>query len=745
MHFNRYDNVIGGLTQLVYDVSNSDDMVFNPQYLPQPCSGTLSSNCLATPEVGTWKSWYPELLGIVGDASVVATRSGANLSLNPFGTPLSSLDVDDNYSLYFSDAWKIKPNLTLSYGLNWALQMPPYATNGTQVTETDAQGNLLTPENYFANRLAAANNGQVYNPVLGFTPVGAVGGGLKYPYSTFYGGFGPRAGLAWSPSWDSGWLGKLFGHKSTVIRGGYARFYDRLNAIDQIAGPTLGDGFLQSVSCYGPSMSGTCLGAGVATPTTGFRIGVDGNVVPMPAVAQTEVPPIEPGIGTTPYAVLAEGLGYNFRPGTSDQVDVSIQRQLRGDMILEVGYVGRWAKHLYIGTDLNTVPWMMKLGGQTFAQAYANLWSAQTGRTLPGMSAPVSPTATQPFFEKALAGSSYCGGYASCTAAVLANEGPSNIQSNALTNIWSDLDPYWTFGPAMLSTTQAFYALVDQTQGVSNYQGLVFSLQKRASHGLTFNANLTYQHSLGEQAINQEYTFADLSDPWNDRVDYGPQFWDRKAVVNILGTYELPFSKGRRWASSNPVLSRFISGWAISPIFTFGTGYPIPMYTGSCQEFGQGFAGVCDGAVPMINTRTLSNSPHFGITQTGLVGSAGNAPQPGVNFFGPSSNITQIFNSFRPVFPGIDGRSNTTGDLRGGSRYNLDLGITKDTRITERVGTQFYVQMFNATNHMEWADPCWNSPCYWLTDPTDFGTLTTQFNNIGNYTRIIQLGFRVSF
>ena len=604
----------------------------------------------------------------------------------------------------------------------------------------------MPPETYFGNRLTAANNGQVYNPVLGFTPVGAVGAGLKYPYQPYYGGFGPRVGLAWSPSWDSGILGKLFGHKSTVIRGGYARFYDRLNAIDQIAGPTLGDGFLQSVSCTGPLTTGQCSGTGVADPTTGFRIGTDGNVVPMPAVAQTETPPILPGVNA-PYAVLAEGLGYNFRPGTSDQIDVSVQRQLRGDMILEVGYIGRWAKHLYIGTDLNTTPWMMKLGGQTFAQAYANLWSAQTGQTLPGMSAPVSKTATQPFFETALAGSKYCGGYASCTAAVLANEGPSNIQYNAVTNIWSDLDPYWTFGPAMLSTNQAIYDIVDQTQGFSNYQGLVFSVQKRASHGLTFNANLTYQHSLGTQAINQEYTFADLTDPWNNRLDYGPQFWDRKAVLNILGTYELPFSKGRRYASSNPVVSKFISGWAISPIFTFGTGYPIPFYTGSCQEFGQGFAGVCDGAVPMINTGKLSNSPHFGINQTGLVGSNGNAAVggAGVNFFGSGSNITQIFNSFRPVFPGIDGRSMTTGDLRGGSRYNVDLGITKDTRITERIGTQFYFQMFNATNHMEWADPCWNSPCYSLTDPADFGTLTSQFNAQGNYTRIIQLGLRVSF
>jgi hypothetical protein len=752
MHFDRYDNVVGGLTQLVYNMSNSDDMVFAPQYLPVPCSGTLSTNCLPASQVPTWKNWYAELLGIVGSDTVVATRAGASLALNPLGTPLRSFDIDDNYSLYFSDAWKIKPSLTLSYGLNYSVQMPPYDLNGEQDIPVDASNNVLAPENYYANRLAAAQNGQVYNPIIGWSPIGAIGNGMKYPYKPFYGGFAPRVSLAWSPSWDSGILGQLFGHKSTVIRGGYARFYDRLNAIDEIAGPTLGDGFLQPVSCVGDSKSGQCLGPGVADPTTAFRIGVDGNAAPLPAITPTLATPVEPGINA-PYVELGEGMGYNFRPGTSDQIDVSIQRQMKGDMILEVGYVGRWAKHLFQGTDLNTVPWMMKLNGQTFAQAYANLWSAQTGQTLPGMSAPVSPTATQPFFEKALAGSSYCGGYASCTAAVLAQEGPTNIVSNAVTNIWSDLDPYWTFGPAMLSTTQAYWGESDATNGFSNYQALVVSLQKRASHGLTFNGNLTYGHSLGTQSINQEYTLANSTNPWNLRADYGPQFWDRKATVNILGTYELPFSKGRRWASSNSVLSRFISGWSLSPLFTFGTGYPVPMYTGSCQEFGQGFAGVCDQAVPMTNTAKLSNSPKFGITQTGLVGSYGNAVNggAGVNIFG--TNAAQIFSEFRPIFPGIDGRSMTVGALRGLSRYNLDLGITKDTRITERVATQFYVQMFNATNHMEWADTCWNSPCLSLQDPGDFGQLNAQFNAIGlggtsanaQYTRIIQLGLRVSF
>jgi hypothetical protein len=175
----------------------------------------------------------------------------------------------------------------------------------------------------------------------------------------------------------------------------------------------------------------------------------------------------------------------------------------------------------------------------------------------------------------------------------------------------------------------------------------------------------------------------------------------------------------------------------------------MPIYTGSCQEFGQGFTGMCDTAVPMINTKNLSNSPHFGLTidpsTNHGIGENTNASVggTGVNIYGSSPGA--VYNSFRPVLPGIDGRTVTMGILRGLSRYNLDLGITKDTRITERVATQFYVQMLNATNHMQWADPCWNSPCLNLQDPADFGHMNSQFGAQGNYTRVIQLGLRVSF
>ena len=91
-----------------------------------------------------------------------------------------------------------------------------------------------------------------------------------------------------------------------------------------------------------------------------------------------------------------------FKPASTDQIDISIQRELKGNVILEVGYVGTWARQSVQrpGFERRT-PWMMKLGGQTFAKAYDNLYLALSKGQTP---------APQPFLETALKGSSYCAG-----------------------------------------------------------------------------------------------------------------------------------------------------------------------------------------------------------------------------------------------------------------------------------------------------------------------------------------------
>ena len=146
--------------------------------------------------------------------------------------------------------------------------------------------------------------------------------------------------------------------------------------------------------------------------------------------------------------------------------------------------------------------------------------------------------------------------------------------------------------------------------------------------------------------------------------------------------------------------------------------------------------------VPLGDVLKYGNSPHphvYGNSSTG-VGTSGDPANGGIgmNMF---ANPQQVFNSFRFNYVGIDGRSYDEGPLRGQRRWNLDLGITKDTRITERVGVQVFAQAFNALNHMQWGDPYLS-----LQDPGDFGVISGEYGAIGNgYRRVIQLGARVYF
>jgi hypothetical protein len=730
--FDRYDDVGLGLTSLVYDVS-SDNFSFAPQFQPTPCSATLTANCITAGELSNWNSNYAQVAGMVAASSIVVTRTGSNLTANPINTPVHSFVSDQTFSMFLSDTWKIKPNVTLSYGVNYQIQLPPTDANGVQDILTDTSGNPISASGYLANRLAAAEAGQVYNPTIAFTPIGDVKSLGSYPYRPYYGAIAPRVSIAWSPDAKSGFLSKLLGEKATVIRAGYGRFYTRNLGIDLVSTPVLGDGFLQPVACDNPTRNGTCTQPNGSTPATAFRIGVDGTP-PVGAIPTTLTTPVEPGVNAA-YGGRTFTLDSNFKPGSSDSIDFSIQRQFKGNVVMEVGYVGVYARNLFQGVDLNDVPWMMKQGGQSFANAYDNLYFELTGN---------KGVTRQPFFETALAGSAYCKGYTSCTAAVVANES-GNITTNSVTNLWSDLDTSYNFGPALISTNQAGFLYDDTSNGYSNYNAGFASLQKRSTN-FTLVSNFTWSKALGIIGLNQAYTENNVNDPWNLHVDYGPQFYDRKFTFNFLGTYKLPFGNHQKFKAGNRVVNEIIGGWSVSPIFSYGSGLPLSVYSGSYQEWGNGSIGNGCNAVPLTSSG-YGNAPVFGATTDPVVG-ANALPANGGSGVYLFKNPAAIFNNFRPNLVGIDGSCGGGGILRGQQRWNLDLGLTKETHITERIGFQFYAQAFNVLNHMEWSDPYLN-----LQDPADFGALEGQYNGLGlggggasaNFTRIIQLGIRVHF
>src|SRR5207249_613284 len=365
-----------------------------------------------------WRTDYASILGIMERAQQLFTR-GADFSPNPDGTPLHQNTIVDSYSLYASDSWRIKPSLTVTLGLNWGIQLPPYESSGEQtMVVDDSTGKVIDFDKYIKTRETQALAGQIYNPQLDYVPIKQTG--RKYPYDPDWSNFGPRVAVAWNPSFSSGWLGNLFGNRKSVLRGGYARVYDRINGVGIVMIPALGVGFGNNLRCAGPQVNAGVVSCGTSDPTNAFRIGTDGTTVPMPPLAS--IPsgqPLIPGFlpaSNSPFETLDFRINPKRKIGYADTFDLTYQRQLSSNTLLEIGYVGNYAKKLYQGYAAQAVPYMYTLGGQTFAKAWSNV--AQTLiANLPAVNAGTFNTTTipnQPFFEAFGAANGLCSS-GSCT------------------------------------------------------------------------------------------------------------------------------------------------------------------------------------------------------------------------------------------------------------------------------------------------------------------------------------------
>jgi hypothetical protein len=732
---------------------NGGGINFTPTYqLGDSAGGGLVDFSSTKPpgvSAATWGRDVSAVLGIVTDSQIAYTRSGANLALNPPLTHAFDQSTIPYYNVYFSDSWRMKPSFTLTYGLGWTLEMPPVEKHGKQIELVDQAGQQLDVMAYLNARKAAALQGNVYNPEVGFALVGNTGGGQKYPYKPFYGSFSPRIAAAWNPNITEGFLGKAFGGNKTVIRGGYSRIYGRLNGVDLVLVPLLGTGLIQPVQCRQANMNGTCGGA--VDISNAFRVGPtaggwDGLVAPLPAASPTLPQPTFPGINDV-SAAAGEALDTNFRPNVVDSFDFTIQRQLSSKIILELGYIGRRITHEYQPININAVPYMMTKGGQTFAKAYAAIEQAMgcaTSVNACAAGAAAFPTVSpQPFFEAALAGTGYCTGFASCTAAVVANEGGQggNLATQSVWSLWSDLDqggigggpggttvPGFNFARTMLNSpivTSPFGANgqlssgvgVNASVGYGNYNAAFLSLKMTNWHGVTLQQNLTFSKALGTGAFVQatsEYTPNDAFDLHNM---YGLQNFDRKFVYNVYAMYEPPFYKGQ-----HGVLGHIAGGWTISPVFALGSGAPLYCFT---NTNGQSF-GSADGANFFSNEQCIFTKPYTG----------GNSIHNNGGSLNMFADPAAVFDSVRNPILGLDTGTGGVGLIRGLPYWNMDMRVTKNVKIYERVSTEFQFIVTNIFNH-----PVFYNPTLDITDSGGWGVIDTQ----GNNPRQMQFGIRINF
>jgi Carboxypeptidase regulatory-like domain len=710
------------------------------------------------------------VLGIVTDSQVAYTRTGPTLALNPPLTPAQDQATIPFYNLYVSDTWHIKPSLTINYGLGWALEMPPVEKTGKQVALVDSNAVPIKTADYLAARKAAALAGQVYNPEVGFALVGNVAnGGLKYPYNPFYASFSPRVAAAWNPHFlNDSFMGRIFGEDATVIRGGYGRVYGRLNGVGLVLTPLLGPGLIQAVQCRTAMKNGTC-GSSNPTDSTAFRIGVDGGTAPLAAAAPTLPQPLYPGFNGAQTAT-ASVLDPTFRPNDVDSFDLTIQRQINRKMLVEVGYIGRIIHNEFMPLNINSVPYMMSLGGQSFASAYAaietafgcatsaGLCSNNTNLAVNGTGTPkvkVYPTvAAQPFFETALAGTGYCSGYANCTTAVVQKEA-SNLGQQKVFALWSDLDNGgFNFARTMMGTPipgQAFGGTgqigsgvsLSTAQGYGNYNGGFVTFKATDFHGVTLQENFTYSKAMGTNAVAQASSALTANDAFDLAKSYGVQAFNQKFIFNTFLVYQTPWYKNQ-----STLLGRLAGGWRFSPILTAGTGQPITCSTNSgSQSFGsadalnfsdteqcvftQGYKGAYH-AYRNVAGGNDPNSPNFALpvgTATKIVGGGPAA----INIF---PNPVAVFGQVRPAILGIDEKGSGLGPIAGLPYWNVDLSIHKNVKIWESTSLEFSGVMTNVLNHNVFANPAVS-----LSNPSGFGVINSQ----GNNPRQIEMGVRANF
>ncbi|HEV2387388.1 MAG TPA: carboxypeptidase-like regulatory domain-containing protein [Candidatus Acidoferrales bacterium] len=725
IHTGKLGGVVNGLNGIM-DADVTSFLSIPATDRPPTCSASRMTACLPSNQSRNWDELYASTLGLLDSNNTLLVRD-ANLNPLPFGTNVNMPAVGSAFYYYGQDTWQIRPSLTLVYGLTYGWQTPMVFTNREESLPINvATGQVLNTATYIGSVKAAALQGQIFNPTLGFLPVKAAG--RSSVYDTDWGDVAPRASLAWSPSNPHGPLGRLFGERKTVLRGGFGMYYDRLNGEDTVVGPGLTTGFSSGSQVGLPSCAvagapgANCAASSTNPAASTFRVGLDGSIPVPPSPSITS-----PVIPKSPFGELVSfGLDRNVEPAIAYAGDFTVQRQLPASMLIEVGWVGRYARGLLYNTPWTAAPYFIKdpASGQTFAQAYdtvaAELRAGQAATT-------------QPFFEDMVPG---VGGPGQSSTAFLASKFGSNFANGLVSSLFQQMSLLREKGglPGLVNT-QLNTDQVVSNGAWSNYNALVVSL-RRSTTKLTYDINYTFSRSL-DSNVGVQNDSGNLPNPFFPGTQYGPSVFDRTHALNAMFLYNFP----THWSGVRSLVNRVVGGWYVSGIVTATSGLPLTATESSQVWGGSAILDRSSGEIPTISPGTFGNELHSNVSGSGGVGSNGNPATggSGLNLF---ANPQAVLASLRPVNLSTDGRDGRANPFRGFPFWDVDTSLGKKIAMTERSNFIFSADFYNLFNHVIFNDPSMS-----VTSPQTFGVVTSELvpANRQAGSRWIMLGLRLEF
>ena len=415
----------------------------------------------------------------------------------------------------------------------------------------------------------------------------------------------------------------------------------------------------------------------------------------------------------TPYAITAS---------------LGVQRELPGNVIVEVDYFGRFGRRLVaIGDAAQTLNFKDAASGQFLNTAFGNVQSQVQNGVAPGA------VTAQPFFENQLTNQLANFGFTCPAAAPLFNLTANNCTQLAA-QLASSFFPVGDVSSTILTLSQAGVlapntGLDAQTGSAgyignfssSNYNGLLLSIRKRLSANLTADFNYTFAHSIDNVSeINNNFVLFTFSgqglvcDLRNLRTCRASSDFDARHTFNANYIYTLPIGKGQRFlGGAGSLLNLLVGGWGTSGIISWHSGYPFSINSNTFPiNFTQSAPAAFTGSLSAIKQNIHSENGQ-------------------IQFFASQSGANAAFS-----YP-FGGGTGTRNAVRGPNYSNVDMGLFKNFVLpwSEHQRLQFRADAFNVFNNVSFKNPgnSLNSP--------NFGIITEQENN----PRVLQVALRLEF
>ncbi|MDQ3063323.1 MAG: hypothetical protein M3R14_10780, partial [Acidobacteriota bacterium] len=659
-------------------------------------------------------------------------------NLLPAGTPSEREFATEEYDVYAQDIWKIRPNLTMTYGLRYGLSRPVYETNGYET-----KPNIPLSE-FLRRRVEGANRGVPYNEPISVHLSGPANGESSL-YKWDKNNFQPRIAVAWSPNFRGGFLGTLFGTNSeSVFRGGFG-------IVNDYYGQQLAVSF--DLSNQLGFSSSTALSAGTCNTTTilcPLFTGFSQDVRSLPRITVPSKLTFPQTVPTDNSRRIQSSIDENLVAPIHYSWNLTYERALPAGFVVQTSYIGRAARNLLAARDAATLNNLVEpRSGMDWYSAAGMLEDLRRQFALQGINSS-SPAAVQqaairsipaiPYFEnlfgtipnfaRNLLGSSRAGYATNATQAIFGDAFIFN--GNDWTQTQSEIDDAATGEGFQSFFYHPQYGALSAVSSIGNsdYHAGTLSIRQRLGEKFYFDFNYTLSHSMDDASglqTSSNYGTSLILNPLRQRDNYANSDFDVRHIINSNAVWQIPVGRGR-WLlkDTNKVVDAFLGGWQLSGIFRWNSGLPI--YS------------------PYDDSRWATN---WNITSSGVrirpvepcptrgEDSNGGAP----SLFG--CNRTEAYQSWRNAKPGETGDRNV---IRMPGYVSLDLGLAKAFTMpwSENHRLQIRAEAFNVTNTQRFGsvsnltlglDPQVETP------PSDWWN----FTDIQGSPRVLQFGLRYSF